>query len=191
MYIIFEGIDTSGKSTQIDRLKEHNRDIIATKEPGKTALGESLRDIILNSNSLNKKAEFFLFLADRADHYDKIIKPNMDKIIISDRGFISGMAYAISNDTNLDIDFLLKINRYALSDTMPEKIVFFEINEDLLKQRLGGKNHDIIEKRGINYLLDVQKNMKDIIKYLQIDCLHINANSKIDEITKQIKGFIT
>lgn len=190
MYVIFEGIDTSGKSTQLDILCKKNPNIVATKEPGQTPLGKNLRDIILHTHDISKKAEFFLFLADRAEHFKKLIEPNIDKLIISDRGFISGMAYAYCNDKSIDFDFLLHVNRYALCDTMPNKVVLFETNEKLLCSRLKKKEHDSIEKRGISYLLDVQSAMGEICKRLELECLHVNANDTIDDITKQIEGFL-
>ena len=94
MYILFEGIDGAGKSTQIARLAAAYPQAIVTKEPGGTKLGENLREILLKENDLDKRAEILLFLADRAEHFGKIIKPNLDKMILSDRSFVSGMAYA-------------------------------------------------------------------------------------------------
>lgn len=190
MYVIFEGIDTSGKSTQIDIFCKKNPEIIATKEPGQTNLGKDIREIILHTHDICKKAEFFLFLADRAEHFKRVIEPNIDKIILSDRGFISGMAYAFCNDEKLDLEFLLHVNRYALSNTMPDKVVLFKTDEELLRSRLGKKNHDSIEKRGIDYLMRVQNSMDEIVKYLNISSLHVNAHDSIEEITKQIEGFI-
>lgn len=191
MYILFEGIDTSGKSTQIKRLCDADKTILSTQEPGGTILGKTLREIILNSNhKLSATAEFYLFLADRAEHYEKVIKPNRDKLILSDRGFISGMAYAFCNDENLQMEFLLRANKYALGNAYPDKIVLFETTEELLLQRLGEKSHDNIEERGIKYLMQVQESMKRIVDYTHIDCLHIDASQNIDEITKQIEGFI-
>lgn len=191
MYVIFEGIDTSGKSTQIKKLCEKNSSIISTQEPGGTDIGKNLRDMILSSTfDISQKTEFFLFLADRAEHYEKIIKPNSEKLIISDRGFISGMSYAFCNDADLQMEFLIMINQYALTNTFPDKIVFFEMSEDLLKQRLSEKPSDEIEKRGIEYLLNVQNTMKTFIGYLSIECLNIDASQSIDEITKQIEEFI-
>lgn len=190
MYVIFEGIDTCGKSTQIERLCAKNSKFIATKEPGNSPLGKDLRDLILHGQDISKKAEFFLFLADRAEHFEKVIKPNQHKTILSDRGFISGMAYAFTNDKNLDLEFLLRINKYALSNTLPQKIVFFQTDENLLSQRFQAKNSDTIEKRGLKYLLDVQDVMREIIHYINIDTLFINAGDEIDEITKKIEGFL-
>ncbi len=190
MYIIFEGIDTSGKSTQIELIKTQNQNIITTKEPGNTELGTILRELVLHHENMSKRAEMFLFLADRAEHFEKVIKPNQDKIIISDRGFISGLAYAMANDESLDFNFLLSLNRYALNDTMPEKIVFFKMSEELLKQRINDKSHDSIEQRGVHYLLKVQDKMQEIIQKLQIDCLYIDASRSKNDINEQIKGFL-
>ncbi len=189
MYILFEGIDTCGKSTQIELLCNSHPDFLATKEPGQTKLGKSIRELILHSKDLSSKAELFLFLSDRAEHYEKIIKPNQDKIILSDRGFISGLAYALCNQ-NDDLDFLLRANRYALDETVPDKIVFFKTSEDLLKQRLENKSHDNIEKRGIEYLLKVQENMEKVINSLRIDTLVIDAGEKKEKITEQIERFL-
>ncbi len=190
MYIIFEGIDTSGKSTQIKLLAQKNPHFVITKEPGQTELGSHVRNIILHSHKISKKAELFLFLADRSEHFEKIIKPNLDKTILSDRGFISGLAYALANGVKDEFDFLLLANKFSLQNTLPDKIVFFKTNEELLRQRLGAKQSDNIEKRGLKYLLDVQENMEKIIKKLNIKCLHVDARESIENISKQIEEFL-
>ncbi len=190
MYVIFEGIDTSGKSTQIELLKQENKDILTTKEPGQTELGKKLRELILHSKTNSSKAEMFLFLADRAEHFEKVIKPNRDKLILSDRGFISGIAYALCNDKNLSLDFLLSLNSFALDEVMPDKVVLFKTDEKLLKSRLSTKSHDTIEQRGIDYLLGVQEKMEEIIRHLNLLHLLIDANDSKEAIKEQIKGFL-
>ena len=114
MYVIFEGIDTCGKSTQIELLKQKYPNAIFTKEPGGTTLGDSLREILLHGSIKSKYAEILLFLADRAEHFDEIIKINLDKDIFSDRGFISGIAYAMNYVD--DIDILINFNKFALNN---------------------------------------------------------------------------
>ncbi len=192
MYIIFEGVDTSGKSTQIQMLKKIYPDFIYTKEPGATLLGEKLREIILHDNSLSQKAELFLFLADRAQHYEEVICPNLGKnTIISDRGFISGIAYASVNHKTYNLDFLIELNRFATKDKKPDLVVLFKTNKTLIKQRLSQKKLDGIEKRGIDYLLKVQDVMQKLLEILQINYKIIDSSKSIDEINKQIRGFIT
>ncbi len=191
MYILFEGVDTSGKSTQIELLKEYDKDIITTKEPGGTEFGRKIREIILNGEyNLSFEAEMFLFLSDRAQHYNQIIKPNSNKPVVSDRGFISGIAYAKANDTNIDTDFLLELNRFALGGKYPQKIVLFKTNKELIEKRLSKKIDDNIESRGIEYLLKVQNIMTNLVEKLEIENLIIDSTKSIETIHKEIKDFI-
>jgi dTMP kinase len=188
MYILFEGVDTCGKTTQIELLKEKLDNIVTTKEPGGTSTGSKIRSLVLDGKIHSKQAEILLFLADRAEHFKQVIKPNQDKLIISDRGLISGLAYALSNDKNVDLDFLVKLNLFSLENTLPNFVFLFQTNEKLLKQRLSRKSHDTIEQRGIKYLLDVQNNMEIVTKKLGIDYQAIDASKSIKDIHTQISS---
>jgi dTMP kinase len=189
VYILFEGIDTCGKSTQIELLKQKYSNIIFTHEPGGTALGKHIREILLDGHIESSRAEILLFLADRAEHFESIVKPNLDKTIVSDRGFVSGMAYAMANS---DIGFgeLLKLNIFALQENLPGKIILFITTEDALKHRLSQKGNDKIEQRGIEYLLKVQQHMQEIVQKLQIQFILIDATDKIESINQKIINFI-
>ena len=185
MYLLFEGIDGCGKSTQIERLKEKFSDIIITKEPAGTKLGEKIRELILKED-ISKEAETLLFLADRAEHYNRVIKPNRDKLIVSDRGFISGIAYALANE-DFSLETLLFLNRFALNGEFPNFIFFFKIDRDTLKSRLtlrGG--FDKIEKRGFEYLLRVQEKIEFTLNSLDIEYMKIDATLDVDIIHNQI-----
>ena len=190
MYVIFEGIDGAGKSTQIARLAVAYPQAIVTKEPGGTKLGENLREILLKENNLDKRAEILLFLADRAEHFGKIIKPNSNKMILSDRGFVSGMAYALAGG-NFSFEELLNLNKFALQGNFPQKIVFFKANESTLRSRLGSRTQmDGIEARGFEYLLRVQDAMEEILQKLDIRYVTIDAALDEEKITNLIKEFI-
>ena len=190
MYVIFEGIDGAGKSTQIARLAAAFPQAIVTKEPGGTKLGENLREILLKENDLDKRAEILLFLADRAEHSGKIIKPNSDKMILSDRGFVSGMAYALAGG-NFSFEELLSLNKFALQGNFPQKIVFFKADESTLRSRLGSRAQmDGIEARGFAYLLRVQDAMEEILQKLDIRYVTIDAAWDEEKITNLIKEFI-
>lgn len=190
MYILFEGIDGAGKSTQIARLAVAYPQAIVTKEPGGTKLGENLREILLKENDLDKRAEILLFLADRAEHFGKIIKPNLDKMILSDRGFVSGMAYALAGG-NFSFDELLNLNKFALQGNFPQKIVFFKADESTLRSRLGSRAQmDGIEARGFDYLLRVQDAMEEILQKLDVRYVTIGAAWNEEKITNLIKEFI-
>lgn len=193
MLIIFEGIDGVGKSTQIELLAQIYKNAIITKEPGGTAFGEILREILLEKNyEISKTAEMFLFLADRAEHFEKIIKKHENKWVLCDRSFISGIAYALANAENLDFETLLNLNKIALGGVLPKaKFIFFKISKTQLQNRLkirGGS--DKIEDRGLEYLMKIQNKMAEIFKILGLDVLQIDANNDKMEIHKAIKEFI-
>ena len=189
MYIAFEGIDTVGKSTQIDRLAARFPGCVVTKEPGGTPLGEKLRAIILDEGGLEPRAETLLFLADRAQHSERVIRPNLGKLILSDRSLLSGIAYAHVLQ-GYAIDTLLQLNRFATGGLFPEAVILFTIDEASLKSRLGEKAHDAIEKRGIGYMMRVQKVLEELCDLLEIDHLAIDATLPIETITDTITPFI-
>ncbi len=189
MYIIFEGIDTCGKSTQIELISKRVESVIITKEPGGTDFGIKIRDIVLSNSLISKRAELLLFLADRAEHYEKIIKPNRDKIILSDRGFLSGIGYALANG-NFNFHYLIELNRFALDGTFPDLIVFFKIDMQTLKIRTNSKELDSIEERGLDYLLRVQDIMISSLKELDIPYITIDASKDIESIYRRITNSI-
>ena len=192
MYIIFEGIDTCGKTTQIELLATEFKDVIVTKEPNSTIL----REILLSSSFKSKRGELLLFLADRAEHYKRVIEPNRDKLVLSDRGFLSGIGYALANG-DFEFDYLVELNRFALYNNFPDFIIFFKTNIETLKNRMEAedKEADGIELRGLEYLIKVQDNMEKSLKKLNIPYLTIDATKEIEtiyvEISNQISSLIS
>jgi len=189
MYILFEGIDTCGKSTQIELIAHKHPEIVITKEPGGTAFGVKAREILLADSLASKRAELLLFLADRAEHYDEVIKPNKNKLVISDRGFLSGIGYALANH-DFDFDALVKLNKFALQDHFPDKVILFLTNMETLKERTDAKSLDGIELRGLEYLLSVQEHMKQSILKLGIPHLFIDATDDIGNIHQTILTYL-
>ncbi|MBE0497640.1 MAG: dTMP kinase [Campylobacterales bacterium] len=189
MYLVVEGIDTCGKSTQIELLAAAYPQALITKEPGATALGSKIRELVLYSDDLCPVTELLLFLADRSNHASQVIKPNLGRLIISDRSLISGMAYALASK-QFDYAWLEKLNRFAMQNIMPDAIILFHIKEETLIERLGEKSHDVIEQRGIAYMLNVQKELHFVAKTLGLKMLLINAEESIEAIHIQIDNFI-
>jgi len=189
MVILFEGIDTCGKSTQITLLSEKYPELLITHEPGGTSFGKQAREILLSDSLSSKRAELLLFLADRAEHYEEVIKPNSHKTILSDRGFLSGIGYALANG-EFDFETLLELNRFALEDHFPEKIILFVTNIQTLTKRTSEKSLDGIELRGLEYLLRVQKHMQESLEKLDINHLLINATEPIETIHQKIVSYL-
>jgi len=189
MVILFEGIDTCGKSTQIAMLAEKYPALLTTHEPGGTVFGEKAREILLSDTLSSKRAELLLFLADRAEHYREIIQPNHHRTILSDRGFLSGIGYALAAG-DFDFDTLLGLNQFALQGDFPEKIILFITTPETLRQRTSEKSLDGIELRGLDYLLSVQKHMQESLEKLPIDHLLIDATESISEIHQKIVSYL-
>jgi len=192
MYVVIEGIDTAGKSTQLEILKQKYPEAIFTKEPGGTKIGTKIREMVLNGEAKSKVAEMFLFLADRAEHSYEVIKKNPDNIIISDRGFLSGIAYA----KTAPLEIAISLNIMALNGAMPDKIIILELSQEELEYRLSQKEQDSIEKRGSKYLLDTQKRMIEAINMIntmgskKIELLIVDAKKSIDTIADEIQDFL-
>jgi len=189
MYVLFEGIDTCGKSTQIELISQKHPEIIVTHEPGGTAFGKKAREILLSDSLASKRAELLLFLADRAEHYQEVISPNQHKVIISDRGFLSGIGYALANG-DFDFDELVSLNRFALEGHFPDKVILFLTDIKTLEERTSTKSLDGIELRGLQYLLKVQEHMKQSILKLGIPHLFVDATEDIETIHTQITDYL-
>lgn len=185
MYIAIEGIDTAGKSTQIARLKEHFCDAIITKEPGATSIGREIREMVLSARAQSKKAEFLLFLADRAEHIKEVIEPNLDKMIISDRSAVSGVAYALIQG-DIDTNDLVELNHFATGKIYPKKVFLLRLSKEELEYRLSQKELDGIELRGSEYLLKIQDAIKEAATLLGLELIEIDATQTIETITKEI-----
>ncbi|WRD57396.1 dTMP kinase [Helicobacter pylori] len=187
MYVVLEGVDGAGKSTQVGLLKGRFKNALFTKEPGGTRMGESLRHIALNEN-ISELARAFLFLSDRAEHIESVIKPALKekKLIISDRSLISGMAYSQFSS--------LELNLLATQSVLPEKIILLVIDQEGLKQRLSLKSLDKIENQGIEKLLTIQQKIKAHAYALkeQFGCevLELDAQKSVGDLHRQIAAFI-
>ncbi|GAA7043374.1 dTMP kinase [Helicobacter pylori] len=187
MYVVLEGVDGAGKSTQVGLLKGRFKNALFTKEPGGTRMGESLRHIALNEN-ISELARAFLFLSDRAEHIESVIKPALKekKLIISDRSLISGMAYSAFSS--------LELNLLATQSVLPEKIILLMIDKEGLKQRLSLKSLDKIENQGTEKLLAIQQKIKAHAYALKekfgCEVLELDAQKSVGDLHRQIAAFI-
>lgn len=139
---VIEGIDGAGKTTLLQNLKfkfaQTNSPITCTKEPGATELGKHLRQI-LNDRTVpaSVKAEFLLFAADRAEHFDKEIIPDLKqgKIIISDRMADSSVIYQ-GFLKGLDIEMINTVNTWCMQNIEPDVVIYLRITPQAAKQRI-------------------------------------------------------
>ena len=199
--IVFEGIETSGKSTNLKIVTKYlnniNRKFIKIREPGGTTLSEIFRKLILNKKSkLNFKTDLMLIMASRSENIDKIIKNNYGKkIIIIDRFVDSTIAYQhYGMDINLNL--INKLNNFLLDRFKPTFTFLSIVNEKNMKIRLNKRFLlNKYDKFDLSFYNKVQKGFLNIAKdkknYFIIDSNenNIEENSKI--IIKKIKKLVS
>ena len=196
VFITFEGVDGSGKSTQInlltEYLKEKNIDFILTRDPGGTKLGAKLRDILLHyDGKIAPFCELFLYLADRAQHVEEVIIPalNSNKIVLCDRYIDSTLAYQ-GYARGLNIDEIINLNNLVTHTLMPDLTILFDINIENSMKRIGD-NKDRLESEAEHFHKKVREGYLDLAKKDSNRIKVIDSNRQIQEISKDLIEIIT
>lgn len=147
-YIAFEGLEGCGKSTHVTRLAT-SLDGVATREPGGTPIGASLRAAMLDANntSLSPRAEALMMAADRAQHMQDVILPTIQsgRHVVSDRSVYSSLAYQ-GYGRELGPSLIRGFNSWAIQDTWPDLVVYIEVPIDVLLERLKKRELDRFER---------------------------------------------
>jgi dTMP kinase len=197
-FIVIEGIDGCGKTTQIDELSKWlpnsglintKSRLITTREPGGSLLGQKLRRLILDNNKNNKPsslAELLLYSADRAEHVSKIISPalNNNDWVISDRFSASTLAYQ-GYGRKINLEIIKKIESIVCQGVYPDLTFFLEISPEESILRRKNEIPDRIESEGIRFLEKVNEGFKLIAK--EKNWKVISASQNIKAISNQIK----
>ncbi|MDR1450840.1 MAG: dTMP kinase [Helicobacteraceae bacterium] len=186
MFVAIEGVDFAGKSAQIIELKKIYKEAAFTREPGGTEVGEKIRDIALGGK-MGALCRMFLFLADRAEHAERVLAANEGKLIVSDRSLISGVAYAWDYAPKEDLKAL---NLLAARQIVPDLAILLELNAQTLQTRMARQKPDEIEKQGADALLAIQERLKDAAELLNVPLVPIDAVLPIEKITENIKELI-
>ena len=197
-FIVIEGIDGCGKTTQINelskwlpnsRLMGKDSKLITTREPGGSQLGKKLRSLILDNSKNNKPsslAELLLYSADRAEHVSKIIAPALEKDnwVISDRFSDSTLAYQ-GYGRNINLDIIKNIESIVCHNISPDLTIYLEISPEESIFRRKNQIPDRMESEGIKFLEKVSKGFKIIAK--EKNWKIISGSQNIKNISKQIK----
>ncbi|PKN09683.1 MAG: dTMP kinase [Deltaproteobacteria bacterium HGW-Deltaproteobacteria-8] len=148
MFITFEGIEGTGKSTQIALLKEHmlaqGKRVMVTLEPGGSRIGAELRRVLLSldNRDLTPQAELFLYLADRAQHVAQVVRPALETgaVVLCDRFADSTVAYQ-GFGRGMDPELLHRLNEVAVDGLWPELTVLLDLDPVIGLKRAVARNH--------------------------------------------------
>ena len=197
-FIVFEGIDGCGKTTQINEISkwlpssgliDKDSRLITTREPGGSILGKKLRELILDNDENIKPsslAELLLYSADRAEHISKIISPALknNDWVMSDRFTDSTLAYQ-GYGRNINLEIIKNIESIVCQGEYPDLTFFLEISPEESIFRRKNEIPDRIESEGINFLEKVNEGFKLIAK--EKNWKVISASQDIKTISTQIK----
>jgi len=159
VFVSFEGVDGSGKTTQARLLEEHlsvlGRDVVATREPGGTELGEELRRLVLNGPQIAPWAEAALFAAARAEHAAEVIRPALARgaDVVCDRFVDSSLAYQ-GIARGLGLELVLGLNRTVLEGLLPDRTFVIALDAATAAARREGEP-DRIEQEGDGFQAEV------------------------------------
>lgn len=198
MFITFEGLDYSGKSTQVQllvsRLSRKQFNVLLLREPGGTDIGERIRTILLDKEAMAMTtiAELFLFSASRAQLVEEVIKPalNGGLVVVCDRFYDSTTAYQGSG-RQIGIETVQAINRAAVGGLVPALTLFIDIPPEEVEKRMrrgqGGK--DRMESNGRDFYGRVRQGYLDLAKK-EKRFVVINGMQSIDVIEEEVWTFV-
>lgn len=146
LFISLEGIEGAGKSTLIQKMIAYfeaaGKEVLLTREPGGSELGQKLRSIILNAEEkICPAAELFLFLADRAEHVESSIKPALaqEKVVLCDRFIDSTVAYQ-GYGRGMDVKQLQMLNERAAGGLKPDLTIILDLDPEIGLARANARN---------------------------------------------------
>lgn len=195
--ISFEGSEGSGKTTQIARLAAHfqktHREVITTREPGGTEIGEQIRSIIVHNSKGDEmcaETELLLFTAARAQVVREVIAPALMRgaIVLSDRYLDSSTVYQ-GIGRNLAADPVAQINRFAIGNVMPDLTVVIDVPEEVSLSRLRQRASDLpdrMERENIGFYRKVREGYLVLAKGMPERFIVVDGTKSEDVIEKKI-----
>jgi dTMP kinase len=191
MFVTFEGIDGSGKSTQAEFLAgwlaEQGREVVATREPGGTVLGEGVRNLLLNGPEMTAWAEAALFTSARAELVDRVILPALGRgaTVVCDRYIDSSVAYQ-GIGRHLGIGRVLELNLAATRGLLPDcTFVLFVPPDEATKRARGSR--DRIEREGDGFLERVDQAYRGLAALFPRRIVAVDGTRPVDEIASEIR----
>jgi dTMP kinase len=188
-FIVVEGGEGSGKSTQVERLAQRLRDqgvdVLTTFEPGATARGASLRRLLLDDGSpLDARAELLLMAADRAQHVSEVVRPALaaGTTVVCDRYTPSTLAYQ-GVGRGLGVDAVAAVNAFATGDLVPDIVVVLDVRDDVAAQRRPVAG-DRMERAGAEFHERVRAAYRDLASAHGWHLL--DANGPIDAVGEAV-----
>lgn len=192
-FIVIEGINGCGKTTLIanikDYLENNNKDVICSKEPGGTPIGDSLRNIALSSSKeMTPEAQFFIMSASRAEYVFKKVRPtiNNGSFFISDRYYYSSLAFQ-SYAGGLNFNFVYSVSKEVIKECIPDITFILDLDLETASKRLNLRNEnsnekDSFESEKMEYHQKVRNGFLDLSKKLPERFVILDATKNKEQV---------
>jgi dTMP kinase len=195
LFITLEGMDGAGKSTHIPTilalLAKSGREVVSTREPGGTPLGEQLRELLLHKE-MHEETESLLMFAARAEHLQQVILPALARgaIVLSDRFTDASYAYQCGA-RGLPLAKMQALEKWVQGDLQPDITLLFDVPVEVSMQRLAGaRTPDKFEAQGIEFFAKLRAQyLARAAQYPQRFRV-IDANRSLEEVKKSVEEII-
>ena len=192
MFVTFEGVDGSGKSTQArllaDRLRAEGREVVDTREPGGTEIGERIRELLLHSERVAPWAEATLFSAARAQLVDEVIRPALARgaDVVCDRYLDSSLAYQ-GLARGLGVERVLDVNITVTGSLLPDRTFLLLVPADVAARRRS-RSPDRIEREGDAFAAEVDRAYREIAELFPKRVVALDGTEPPEKIAEEIHG---
>jgi dTMP kinase len=191
MFVTFEGVDWSGKSTQAELLtawlRDEGRTVVATREPGGTPVAEGVRDLVLHGHDMSPWAEAALYAAARADHAAQVIRPALARgeDVVCDRYLDSSVAYqGIARE--LGRQRVRDLSLIVTDGLLPDRTFLVLVDPDEALQRATG-DHDRIEREGAEFMRRVDAGYRALAAAEPERIVTVDGSRAPDEIAEEVR----
>ena len=193
IFIAFEGGDGAGKSTQVRLLaadfEAAGREVVCTRQPGGTALGQALRDLVLHGDDMSPRAEALIFAADKAQHVEEVIRPALARgaIVICDRFSDSSRAYQGAGG-GVDAGLIEAMDAAVVGETQPDQTLIFDLPvEDGLARALARGGADLrFESKGLEFHQRLREGFRRVATEYPERCRIIDASGDPDAVFARV-----
>ena len=192
MFVTFEGVDGSGKTTQArllaEQLRSEGREVVLTREPGGTPLGEELRAVLLSGGDISPWAEAALFAAARAQLVDEVIRPALARgdDVVCERYLDSSLAYQ-GLARGLGIERVLELNLLATAGLLPDRTFLLALPVEGAIAR-GKEELDRIEREGRGFLAEVDRAYRELAGLFPQRVTVVDGTKNPEDIAQEIRG---
>jgi dTMP kinase len=195
-FITFEGMDGAGKSTHLawfaDQMRQRGIDVVVTREPGGTPLGEQLREMLLNQ-TMSMGTEALLMFAARMEHIEQLIRPALQagKWVISDRFSDASFAYQGAG-RGMDWDKLAQLEQWVHADLQPDLTLFFDVPVEVARERLSNNvSLDRFEQEQSDFFERVRGGYHQRVRQNPQRYAVIDAAQSLAEVKRQLEEIVS